>query len=208
MDLYSAPLACSLASHITALEAGLPVTVIYVDNRRKVTARGEDFWTVSPNGYVPVLRLDSGMVLNEGPAILQYLADQKPETGLAPAWGTPERYQLIDTLNYLSTEIHKRIFAPLFAPAVPEELKAQVRPLMPKALEALAARLAERSYLVGDRFTVADAYLVTLLNWFRHLGTDLKPWPALAGYYRRLLARPAVASAMAAEMAEYQKQAA
>jgi glutathione S-transferase len=208
MDLYSAPLACSLASHITALEAGLPVTVIYVDNRRKVTARGEDFRTVSPNGYVPVLRLDSGMVLNEGPAVLQYLADQKPETGLAPAWGTPERYQLIDTLNYLSTEIHKRIFAPLFSPNFSEGMKEEVRPLMPKALNALSVRLGDRQYLVGDHFTVADAYLVTLLNWFRHLGMDLKPWPALAGYYKRQLARPAVASAMAAEMAEYQKQAA
>lgn len=208
MDLYSAPLACSLASHITVLEAGLPVTVTYVDNRKKVTSRGEDFWTVSSNGYVPALRLDNGTVLNEGPAVLQYLADQKPEAGLAPAWGTPERYQLIDTLNYLSTEVHKRIFAPLFSPNFSEGMKEEVRPLMPKALDALSVRLGDRQYLVGDRFTVADAYLVTLLNWFRHLGTDLRQWPVMASYHKRLLARPSVASAMAAEMAEYQKLAA
>lgn len=208
MDLYSAPLACSLASHITALEAGLPVTVIYVDNRRKVTTRGEDFWAVSSNGYVPALRLDSGLVLNEGPAVLQYLADQKPETGLAPAWGTLERYQLIDMLNYLSTEVHKRVFGILLSPKSSEAMKDEVRPLLSKTLDALSLRLGDREYLVGDRFTVADAYLVTLLNWFRHVGVDLRQWPLIAAYQKRLLARPAVAQAMAAEMAEYQKQAA
>jgi len=208
MDLYSAPLACSLASHITVLEAGLPVAVTYVDNRRKTTSRGEDFWTVSPHGYVPALRLDSGEVLNEGPAVLQYLADQRPETGLAPAWGTPERYRLIDTLNYLSTEVHKRIFAPLFSTRSSEAAKDEVRPLLARSLDALSARLGDRDFVVGDRFTVADAYLVTLLNWFRHVGTDLKQWPAMAAYHKRLLARPAVARAMAAEMAEYQKLAA
>ncbi|WP_439574502.1 glutathione binding-like protein [Phreatobacter sp.] len=208
MDLYSAPLACSLASHITVLEAGLPVAVTYVDNRRKTTSRGEDFWTVSPHGYVPALRLDSGEVLNEGPAVLQYLADQKPETGLAPAWGTPERYRLIDTLNYLSTEVHKRIFAPLFSTRSSEATKEEVRPLLAKSLDALSIRLGERDFLVGETFTVADAYLVTLLNWFRHVGTDLKQWPVMAAYHKRMLARPSVARAMAAEMAEYQKLAA
>lgn len=208
MDLYSAPLACSLASHITVLEAGLPVTVTYVDNRKKTTSRGEDFWTVSPHGYVPALRLDSGEVLNEGPSVLQYLADQKPEAGLAPAWGTPDRYRLIDTLNYLSTEVHKRIFGILLSPTSSDAMKEEVRPLLPKALDALSLRLGEREHLVGDRFTVADAYLVTLLNWFRHVGVDLRQWPVIAAYQKRQTARPAVAQAMAAEMAEYQKLAA
>ena len=114
MELFASPMACSLASHITALEAGLPVKVRFVENKK--TDDGGDYYKISAKGYVPALRLDDGQVLNEGPSVLQYLADRKPEAGLAPAWGTVERYQLIDTLNYLSTEVHKRIFANVFNP--------------------------------------------------------------------------------------------
>ena len=114
MELYASPMACSLASHITAYEADLPVTIHYVSGATKKTDDGRDYRAIAPNGYVPALRLASGEVLNEGPSVLQYLADQKPEAKLAPAWGTPARYRLIDTLNYLSTEVHKRLFAPIF----------------------------------------------------------------------------------------------
>ena len=114
MELFASPMACSLASHITALEAGLPVKVRFVENKK--TDDGGDYYKISAKGYVPALRLDDGQVLNEGPSVLQYLADRKPEAGLAPAWGTVERYQLIDTLNYLSTEVHKRIFYNVFNP--------------------------------------------------------------------------------------------
>jgi glutathione S-transferase len=208
MELYAAPLACSLASHITALEADLPVKVHYVDTRAKTLDDGSDYLAISANGYVPALRLASGELLNEGPSVLQYLADQRPESGLAPAWGTVERYRLIDALNFLSTEVHKRIFGILFSAKASEELKEAVKPLLPKALDALARRLGGRSHLVGDRFTVADAYAVTLLNWFRHVGVDLRQWPEVAAYHKLHLARPAVARAMAEETGEYQRRAA
>lgn len=208
MDLYASPLACSLASHITVLEAGLPVTVQYINNREKTLDDGSDYRAISPNGYVPALKLASGEVLNEGPSVLQYLADQKPDAGLAPAWGTAGRYQLIDALNYLSTEVHKRIFSILLSPKSSDAMKEAVTPLLPKTLDTLSARLGERDYLVSDRFTVADAYLVTLLNWFRHVGVDLRAWPSIAAYHKKHLARPAVAKAMAEEMSEYQRRAA
>lgn len=208
MHLYAAPMACSLAAHIAILEAGLPVTVHYIDNRAKRTDDGRDYWTISPNGYVPALALNDGAVLNEGPSVLQFLADQKPEAGLAPAWGTLARYQLIDTLNYLSTEVHKRVFSVLLAAKSPPEAKERARSLLESTLEALNRRLAGRPFLVGDRFTVADAYLVVLLNWSRHVGADLSRWPDLAAYHKRQLERPAVAKAVAEEWAEFQRRAA
>lgn len=208
MHLYASPMACSLASHITILEAGLPVTVHYVDTRAKLTDDGEDYWAISPNGYVPALRLASGEVLNEGPSVLQYLADQKPEAKLAPAWGTTERYQLIDVLNYLSTEVHKRVFSPLLAAKSPEAVKERAKALLVPTMDAIARRLGDRDYLIGDSFTVADAYLVVLLNWYRHVGTDLRQWPAVAAYHKLHLARPTVAAAVAQEWAEHQRRAA
>ena len=208
MHLYAAPMACSLAAHIAILEAGLPVTVHYIDNQAKRTDDGRDYWTISPNGYVPALALPDGAVLNEGPSVLQFLADQKPEAGLAPAWGTLARYQLIDTLNYLSTEVHKRVFSVLLTAKSPPEAKERARTLLEPTLEAITRRLGGRSFLVGDRFTVADAYLVVLLNWFRHVGTDLRRWPDLAAYHKRQLERPTVARAVAEEWAEFQRRAA
>ena len=207
MELYARPMACSLASHITALEAGLPVAVHFVDATQR-TDDGQDFLTVAPNGYVPALRLPSGAILNEGPSVLQWLADQKPESGLAPLWGTPERYALIDVLNYLSTEVHKRIFSPLFSAKSDDEAKATARAQLEPTLSSLARRLGDRDVLVWTTFTVADAYLVTLLNWFRYVGADLTRWPTLAAYHTRHLTRPAVAKAMAIEMAERKRRAA
>lgn len=208
MELYARPMACSLASHITALEADLPVAVHFVDNATQRTDDGEDFLTIAPNGYVPALRLPTGTILNEGPSVLQWLADQKPGAGLAPMWGTPERYEVIDALNYLSTEVHKRIFSALFSPKSSDEAKSIARAQLDPTLSYLARRLGERDVLVGNTFTVADAYLVTLLNWFRHVGADLTRWPTLAAYHTRHLARPAVAKAISIEMAERKRRAA
>jgi glutathione S-transferase len=206
MELFASPMACSLASHITALEAGLPVQVRFIENKR--TDDGSDYYQISAKGYVPALRLDDGRILNEGPSVLQYLADRKPEAGLAPAWGTLERYELIDTLNYLSTEVHKRIFANVFNPKAAEPTKEAARALLEPTLDHLAKRLGDGDTLVGNRFTVADAYLVTMLNWFAFVGCDLKKWPALAAYHQKHLQRPAVARAMGIEMAERKRRAA
>jgi glutathione S-transferase len=208
MDLYASPMACSLASHITALEAGLPVTIHYVNGATKKTDDGADYLKIAPNGYVPALKLADGQVLNEGASVLQYLADQNPNAKLAPAWGTRERYQLIDTLNYLATEVHKHIFQPIFAPDAPEDAKVRAKAKLEPTLDYIAKRLGGREVLVGDHFSVADAYLVTLLNWFRYVGCDLKRWPALDAYHQRHLARPAVKQAVAEEMAERQRRAA
>jgi glutathione S-transferase len=206
MELFASPMACSLASHITALEAGLPVRVRFVENKK--TDDGGDFYAIAVNGYVPALRLDDGVVLNEGPSVLQYLADRKPEAGLAPAWGTVERYQLIDALNYLGTEVHKKLFYPIFTPTAPEAAKAAAKAQLEPTLDYLAKRLGDREVLVGTGFTVADAYLVTLLNWFGFVGVDLKKWPTLAAYHQKHLQRPAVVQAMGVEMAERKRRAA
>jgi glutathione S-transferase len=206
MELFASPLACSLASHITALEAGLPVKLRFVEDKK--TDDGGDYFAISPKGYVPALRLDDGVVLNEGPSVLQYLADRKPEAGLAPAWGTLERYQLIDMLNYLSTEVHKKLFASIFNPTVAEVTKAAAKEQLGPSLDYLTKRLGDRDTLVGSHFTVADAYFVTMLNWYAFVGVDLKKWPKIAAYQAKHLARPAVAQAMAVEMAERKRRAA
>lgn len=206
MELFASPMACSLASHITAMEAGLPVKVRFIENKK--TDDGGDYLAISPKGYVPALRLDDGQVLNEGPSVLQYLADRKPESGLAPAWGTLERYQLIDTLNYLSTELHKRIFYNVFNPNAAEPTRQAARALFEPTFDYLAKKLGTGDYLVGNRFTVADAYLVTMLNWAVFLKVDLAKWPAIAAYHRKHLKRPSVVQAMGVEMAERQRRAA
>lgn len=205
MDLFASPLACSLASHIAVIEADLPVKVRFVENKK--TDDGGDFFAVSPYGYVPALRLDDGRILNEGASVLQYLADRKPEDGLAPAWGTAERYQLIDTLHYLGTEVHKRVFYNIFSSTVPPEAKEAAMAQLEPTLSAIARRLGQRETLVGDGFTVADAYLLTLLNWAVFLKADLAKWPALQAYHRRHLQRPSVVRAMGVEMEERKRRA-
>ena len=206
MELFASPMACSLASHITAVEAGLPVKVRFVENKK--TDDGGDYFQISAKGYVPALRLDDGQILNEGPSVLQYLADAAPKSGLAPAWGTVERYQLIDTLNYLSTEVHKRIFYNVFNPSSAEPTKQAARALFDPTFDYLAKKLAGGDTLVGNKFTVADAYLVTMLNWAVFLKVDLAKWPALAAYHQKHLKRPSVVQAMGVEMAERQRRAA
>lgn len=205
MELFASPLACSLASHIAVIEADLPVKVRFVENKK--TDDGGDFFAVSPYGYVPALRLDDGRILNEGASVLQYLADRKPEAGLAPAWGTAERYQLIDTLHYLGTEVHKRVFYNIFSTTVPAEAKEAAKAEIDPTLAAIARRLGGRETLVGDSFTVADAYLLTLLNWAVFLKADLAKWPHLQAYHRRHLQRPSVVRAMGVEMEERKRRA-
>jgi len=204
MELFASPMACSLASHITALEAGLPVKLRFVKDHK--TDDGGDYYAIAANGYVPALRLDDGTVLNEGASVLQYLADRKPDSGLAPAWGTIERYQLIDIQNYLATEVHKKLFQPIFTPQAPQAAKDAAKAQLEPTLEYLAKRLGDRETLVGTGFTVADAYLVTLLNWFAFVGCDLKKWPTINAYHQKHLKRPSVAQAMGVEMAERQRR--
>ena len=198
MKLYYSPGACSLASHIALLEAGLPFTADRVDMRSRQTSDGRDFTTVNPNGYVPSLELDNGEILNEGQAILQYIADRSPGAQLAPPAGSMPRYRLIEWLSFISSELHKG-FGPLLRPGGPEDTKVSIRDKLGLRLGYVARHLASRQYLVGDHFTVADAYLYTILTWTRIAGIDLSAWPVLAAYRERIQQRPAVQAARAAE---------
>jgi glutathione S-transferase len=198
MKLYFSPGTCSLSPHIALREAGLPVELVKVDLRAKTLSDGSDFRTVNPKGYVPAIQLPDGSLLTEGPAIVQYIADQAPQSGLAPAAGTIERYRLQETLNYISTELHKS-FSPLFNPNAPEAWKAQVKTMLAARFDLLSARLEGQSYLFGDQFTVADGYLFTVLNWTRLVGIDLSAWPVLTAFQKRVASRPAVQAALAAE---------
>ena len=198
MKLYFSPGACSLASHITLLEAGLPFTADKVDMRTRQTSDGRDFTAINPKGYVPALELDDGELLSEGPAILQYLADRQPSARLAPPAGTMERYRLMEWLNFITSELHKG-FGPLLRPGGPEEVKTATRERLGQRLGLVANHLASRQYLVGDHFTVADAYLYTVLTWTRIAGIELSAWPVLAAYRDRIGQRPAVQAARQAE---------
>lgn len=197
MRLYFAPGACSLAPHIALREAGLPVELDKVDLRTRRTASGADYTQINPKGYVPALRLDDGTVLTEAGVILQYIADRQPGT-LAPAFGTLERYRLMEWLNFLATEIHKQ-FSPLFNPKITPEWKDDQLQRLSGRFELLARHLAERPYLLGQAFSIADAYLFTLLRWTKLFDIDLSKWPALQDYVARIEARPAVQAALRAE---------
>jgi len=198
MKLYYSPGACSLSPHIVATEAGIPVEMVKVDLAKHKTDSGEDFYAVNPKGYVPTLRLDDGSVLTEGPAIVQYLADKNPSSGLAPANGTIERYRLQEALNFIGTELHKN-FGPLFNPATPDAVKETQKATIAKKLAYLNDQLANRQFLMGDKFTVADAYAFTIVNWTNFVKMDLKPYPNLAAYMGRVGARPKVQETLKAE---------
>jgi glutathione S-transferase len=198
MKLYYAPGACSLSPHIVATEAGIPVEMVKVDLGKHKTEAGEDFNTINPKGYVPTLRLDDGSVLTEGPAIVQYLADQKPGSGLAPANGTVDRYRLQEWLNFIGTELHKN-FGPLFNPATPDAVKEISKANINKRLGYLNEKLANRQYLMGEKFTVADAYAFTIVNWTNFVKIDLKPYPNVGAYMGRVGARPKVQETLKAE---------
>ena len=199
MKLYYSKGACSLSPHIIACEAELPIELVEVDLRTKRTQTGEDFRLINPNGYVPVLMLDDGNKLLEGPAIVQYLADQASAKKLAPLPGTFERYQLQQWLNFIATEIHKGGFSPLFNPATPEAAKQMAIVSLTARLETVAEQLSSRAFLLGEYFTVADAYLFVTLSWGAYVDVDISHWPVLADYVAKISARPAVQKAMTEE---------
>lgn len=202
MNLYFTPLSCSLATRIALYESGQPAGFHQVMLSTKRTAAGADYLAINPKGQVPALRTDDGEVLTEGVAILQYVADRAPASGLAPPAGAFARYRLQQWLNYLASEVHKQVFYTLFNPAMPPEAKFYARDVaLPARFDHLSAHLKDQPYLVGDRFTVADAYLVTVLNWAAPAGVDLQRWPVLAGWHAVQLQRPAVARAVGEEFA-------
>ncbi|MET0403174.1 MAG: glutathione transferase GstA [Cystobacter sp.] len=198
MKLYYAPGACSLSPHIVLSETGQSFEVEKVDLRTKKTESGKDFNTINPNGYVPTLQLDDGNLLTEGPAIIQYIADKFPQAKLAPANGTFERYRLQEALNFIGTELHKS-FGPLFNPAYPEDAKKLLKANIDRRLTSMDAHLARAPYCLGEQFSVADAYLFTILSWCAPMGIDLGKFPSLKAYQARIAARPAVQAALKAE---------
>jgi glutathione S-transferase len=197
MKLYYSPGACSLSPHIVLNEGGFEYDLEKVNLGKHQTADGGDFYQVNPKGYVPTLKLDNGEVLTEGPAIVQYLADQRPELKLAPKAGTMDRYRLIEWLNFISTELHKG-FGPFFHGAS-EEVKEKQRAQLGKRFTYIDAQLKGKQYLLGDTFTVADVYLFVMLTWLPKTGIDLGQWPALNDYFARVGARPRVKATMQKE---------
>jgi glutathione S-transferase len=198
MKLYFAPGACSLSPHIVMREAGIPVQLVKVDTQAKKTEEGTDFRTINSKGYVPTLELPDGQRLTEGPAIVQYLADQVPARGLAPANGTIERYRLQEWLNFISTELHKQ-FSTLFDPACEASVRGRQIEKIGGRFDWVSKQLGSRDYLMGSAFTVADAYFYTMLTWCAHVGIDLSKWPVLAAYKARVEQRAAVREALKAE---------
>jgi glutathione S-transferase len=197
MKLYYSPGACSLSPHIVSREAGIPVELKKTSTKDKTIEGGGDYWKVNGKGYVPALELDNGQVLTEGPAIVQYLADQKPDSGLAPKAGSFERYKLQEWLNFITSEIHKQ-FSPLFRPTTPDEYKKIAKENLANRFTWLDKQLAGKDYLMG-KFSVADAYLFTVLGWTKPTQIDLAQWPNLAAYHARVAARPKVQEALKAE---------
>ena len=201
MDLYFSPMSCSLASRIALHEAGVEARFHEVVLTTRRTRGGADYLAINPMGQVPALVLEDGEVLTEGAAVLQYIADRAPEAGLAPPPGAMARTRLQQWLNYIAVEIHRTVFHPLFNPGPPPEAMAYARSVVGVRYDLVSRHLEGREYLVGERFTVADAYLTTTLMWARAAGIDLAPWPVLGAYRKRMLARPAVARAVSEEMA-------
>lgn len=198
MKLYYAPGACSLAPHIVLCELGLPHELVKVDLKTHTTEHGGDFYKVNPKGYVPALELDDGQVLTEDAVVLQYLAELKPDAGLLPPSGSMERWRAQEWLNFISSELHKGL-GTLFNPAVTPEWRAVVIARVETRLTYLDRLLAEQGYVTGDDFSVADAYLFTIVSWTGLMQIDLTPWPALVAYQARVAARPAVQEAMRSE---------
>lgn len=198
MKLFFKAGACSLAPHIALEESGLPYETEAVDLKTKTTASGADFLASNPKGYVPALLLDNGELLTEGPAIVQYVADLAPQKKLAPANGTLERYRVQSWLTFIGTELHKS-FSPFFNPAAGDDWKASAMGNLERRLSYANAELEGKQYLVGDAFSVADAYLFTVLGWSGFIKLDLAKWPNLAAFQARVGARPAVQAARVAE---------
>ena len=198
MKLYYSPGACSLSPHIALEESGLAYEAIAAPTKTHKLADGTDYYTINPLGYVPLLVLDDGTQLREGPAIVQYIADQNPAKQLAPANGSLARYQLQSWLNFIATELHGK-FGPLFNPASTEEVKAAAKDRLANRLAWVDSQLVGKQYLMGDSYSVADGYLFTVTNWSGYVGVDMAPYPHIAAYRARVGARPAVLAAMKAE---------
>ncbi len=198
MKLYYAPGACSLAAHIVALEAGLPITLEKVDLATRKTETGANFLSINPKGYVPAITTADGPVLTEAGAIIQYLADQRPDAALAPAKGTPEHYRLLEWITFISSEIHKG-FGPLWNPATPDTMKAATKERLAARFAYLDETLGTQPFLIGEKFTIADAYLFTVVNWTNFLNVDLSPFPNLRAFQDRIASRPKVQAALEAE---------
>jgi glutathione S-transferase len=198
MKLYFAPGACSLSPHIVMREAGMKFDLEQVNNQEKKTKSGVDYWTVNGKGQVPVLEFDDGERLTEGPVIAQWIADQNPSAGLVPPTGTLDRYRVQEWLNFTTSELHKS-FGPIFRPTTPEEYKKISKENLGKQFDWLDKQLADRQYLMGDKFTITDAYLFTVLRWSPRIEIDLGRWPNLKAYVDRVAARPKVREALQAE---------
>ena len=196
--LYYSPGACSLSPHIALREAGLPFELVLANLKTHQLADGSDYYAINPKGSVPVLELNDGQRLSEGPAIVQYIADQAPASKLAPPAGSMERYRLMEWLNFITTELHKG-FSPLFNPAMPEEAKALSRSKLGERFVWVNQQLEGKSYLMGETFTVADGYLFTVANWGKHVGVDITGLTNLGAFMGRVAARPAVQEALKAE---------
>jgi len=195
MKLYLTPGTCSLASNIALHEAGIPFELVKVDKRTK-RANGIDFLTINPKGYVPALQLDDGQVLTENVVVLQYIADLNPAANLAPAVGTMQRWRLQEWLSFINSEVHKS-FSPLFSSEAPEDMKTYARNILAKRLAYVETALGDNKYLMGEQFTIADAYLSTVLGWGSHVAVDIGP--RLKAYVDAVRARPHVIEAMTAE---------
>ena len=198
MKLYYSPGACSLSPHIVLRESGLPFEAVLAPTKTKKLPDGSDYVAVNSKGYVPALRLDNGEVLTEGPAIIQYVADQVPAKNLAPAAGTMARYRLQEWLNFITSELHKG-FSPLFNPEMPDAAKALYRNKLQERFAWVDKQLAGKPFLLGDQFSVADAYLFVVASWGQYVGVDLSGYANLGAFSARMAARPAVQEALKAE---------
>ncbi len=197
MKLYYSPGACSLAVHAILREVGEVPTLVKVDLAAKRTADGADYLAINPKGYVPALQLDNGDMLTEAGVILQFIADQHPQSGLFPELGSMARYHAMEWLNFISTEVHKGIGA-FWNPALPEDYKKLATGIISRRLNLLAERLGKQDYVL-ERFSILDAYLFNVLNWCQFVKFDLSPWPALQAFHQRIAARPAMQAALKAE---------
>ncbi len=198
MKLYYSPGACSLSPHITLIESGLKFDPVMTSTKTHKLQDGTDYYTINPKGYVPLLELDNGDRLAEGPAIVQYIADQVPGKKLAPANGTFARARLQEWLTFIGTELHKT-YSPLFSPSTPEETKTTQKNKLADRYKWVDAQLEGKDYLMGSEFSVADPYLFTVTNWAQHVGVDLSPYKNLGAFMARMAARPSVQQALKAE---------
>jgi len=200
MKLFFTPGTCSLAPHIVLREAGLDAELLRVNLKTRQLADGSDYLAINPKGYVPAIALDDGSVLTEGPAIMQYLGDRKPESGVVPAAGTLARYRLQEWLGFINSELHKS-FSALFHPELPEASHEAARANIARRLAVIEPVLARQPWLLGERFSAADAYLFVVVSWSQWTRVSLSDWPAVQAFIARVAERPAVKAALEAEAA-------